>query len=238
MNRKSRDSGCREVILAHRFCWAGIICVKADACERASPFVRAVPRARLALRPRRRAWKPRGRAGRLCGRRALCSFAPLYSSFRACSMGSGDATPRTWSGPGGSSHKGPLAGTCSHRACLRAMSALGPRGSAPFDATATRRPGPAQPTWDVLLNGHGLNGRLTSGSMPGRCHGARAVRAGCAKVGAERDRAPVASRPTLPRCALRPTGPHRHGARPSGPDRKSTRLNSSHEIPSRMPSSA
>ena len=35
----------------------------------------------------------------------------LYSSPRAICMGSGGVTPRTWSGPGGSSHKRPLAGT-------------------------------------------------------------------------------------------------------------------------------
>ena len=39
-----------------------------------------------------------------------CALPYTYPS-RAICMGSGGVTPRTWSGPGGSSHKRPLAGT-------------------------------------------------------------------------------------------------------------------------------
>lgn len=69
------------------------------------------------------AWR-RANAGRVCDGRGGRPHAPrelLLHSWGARSMGSGDATPRTWSGPGGSSHKGPLAGTRSHRARLGAL---------------------------------------------------------------------------------------------------------------------
>ena len=62
-----------------------------------------------------RATPPRARSKR-ARQRARAPGALLLHSCGARSMGSGDATPRTWSGPGGSSHKGPLAGTRSHRA--------------------------------------------------------------------------------------------------------------------------
>ena len=41
----------------------------------------------------------------------LAEGLPYTRSLRAICMGSGGVTPRTWSGPGGSSHKRPLAGT-------------------------------------------------------------------------------------------------------------------------------
>ena len=66
-----------------------------------------------------------------CHRHPLCGRQPFRytSSSRVHSMGSGDALFRTWSGPGGSSHKEPRAGARSHRMhCMSASRTSALRG--------------------------------------------------------------------------------------------------------------
>ena len=64
-----------------------------------------------------------------------------YTALRARPTDSGDGTPRTWSGSGDSSHKGPLSGTRILRArFVFELDASGDRGSF-FTAAELRQRG-------------------------------------------------------------------------------------------------
>ena len=81
----------------------------------------------------------------LPSRRRARKTVLLRSRLRACSKGSGDDMFRIWSGPGGSSHKGPLPGTRILRAPLWGVfaSRRAPTRQRQLKGNEKRRPAPA-----------------------------------------------------------------------------------------------